>query len=296
MLHLELEDRKFLAKFPELPTEFTTFARPDEIDVDWHKTENQGPIGSCQGNDLTSCLERIQYASTNDKTKVVQLSRIFAYLATQKIDRLLGRDQGSNISGGIKLALQHGVCPESLTGYPRSYPSSGEINRILSPANYAAGQPYKALKAWQAPADVEAVMSFIAGGGAVSIGISWYSGLIPRDRIVRSFRPPSRTGGHAMAVLGYTKEGLLTAVNSHGDGKYFITAEAWRQIIAHRYTAALGITGSERPRIIDWSTELQFVPETMVEPVKPESDPFGYFRLLINDDIEMTDIPRKFES
>lgn len=265
MIHLELEDRNFLARLKPLPVSFTTFARPAEVDVDWHRTENQGPIGSCQGNDLASCLERLQFVRTNDKSTVIQLSRIFAYLATQKIDRLLGSDRGSTITGGVKLALQHGVCPESLTGYPSRYPSTSQIQSILTAANYAAGQPYKAEKSWQCPEDPEEAMNFIGAGGAISIGIMWYSGLIPRDRIVRRFSPSSRGGGHAMAVLGYTRNGNLVAVNSHGDGRYEIEPGAWISMMKHRYTAAVGLACDVKPRIVDWESELVFIPDSPLE-------------------------------
>ena len=271
MIHLELEDRAYLERLEELPVAFRTFSRPPEVGVDWHKTENQGPIGSCQGNDLTSCLERLQFVRTNDKTQVVQLSRIFAYLATQRIDRLLGSDQGSTISGGIKLATTVGVCPESMTGYPPTYPPTREItSRYLTQANYDAGASYKALKSWKAPADVDECMNFIGGGGAISIGVAYYRGLIPADRVVRRFNPPSRSGGHAMAVLGYTRSGNLVAVNSHGDGRYEITPEAWTAMIRHSWTAAIGITGTTAPRVVDWQSELTFVPDNIfVDPLNP---------------------------
>lgn len=264
MIPLELEDRHYLSRLPELPSDFRTYSRPDHIDVEWHKTENQGRIGSCQGNGLTSVLERLQFVRYNDKSKVVQLSRIFAYLATQKIDGLLGRDSGSTISGGIKLATTVGCCPEALTGYPQAYPHSQQIKSILSAANYAAGEPFKAEKTWRAPEDAEEVMSFIAGGGAVSIGIAWYSGLIPRDRIVRRFSPPGRSGGHAMAILGYKSNGNLIGVNSHADGPYEIEPSAWRSMIRHRYTAAIGLSCDIKPRHVDWEKELVFTPPVFI--------------------------------
>jgi hypothetical protein len=249
---LDLEDRGTLAALAPIPREFATFSRPAEVGVDWHHTENQGQIGSCQGNGLTSCLERLTFVRTR---RAEQLSRIFAYLATQKIDNLLGNDQGSTISGGAKLALRYGVCPESLTGYPRAYPSAGERARILTEANYQAGEKFKAVSSWQVPEDPEEAMNFIGGGGAISFGIIWYSGLIPSDRVVRSYNAGARGGGHAMAVLGYTKGGNLLAVNSWGDGRYEITPGAWRSMMRHGYTAAVGLVGTSEPTPVDWTRD-----------------------------------------
>jgi hypothetical protein len=272
MIHLELEDRRYLSKLGAIPDVFMTWSRPAEVPVDWHKTENQGQIGSCQGNGLTSILERLQFVAKGDKASVVQLSRIFAYLATQKIDGLLGRDAGSTISGGIKLATTVGVCPESKTGYPLSYPHAQQVKAILSPENYTAAAEFKATEAWQCPQDPDAAMTFIGGGGGISIGIMYYSSLIPRDRVIRSFNPPSRTGGHAMAVLGYKRNGNLIGVNSHADGEYEITPEAWVSMMKHKWTAAVGLAGAEVPRQVVWAEELQWIPDN---PIR-FSDPLEY--------------------
>lgn len=252
------EDRGLLASLMDLPDEWRSFSRPTEILVDWHKTENQGPVGSCQGNGLTSLLERLQFVAVRKASLVIQLSRMFAYLATQKIDGLLGGDNGSTISGGVKLALEWGVCPESVVPYFMHYPTAAESRAILNPSNYEAGKPFKAKNAWRVPVEPDLSMDFIGGGGGISLGLAWYSGLIPQDRIVRSFRPPRRAGGHAMAVLGYTKDGKLIAVNSHADGIYFITPEAWSQIISESRTAAIGLTGSDSAKPVDWATESQW--------------------------------------
>jgi len=249
---LDLEDRGALQALPPIPRAFANFARAAEVLVDWHKTENQLQIGSCQGNGLTSLLERLQFVRWRDRLKVVQLSRIFAYLAVQKLDGLLGVDQGSTIGNGIKLALSDGVPPEALTGYPDAYPGQRDRERILSAANYAAGKPFKAHSSWQAPEDVDEVMSFISGGGGISFGIPYWPGLIPRDRVVRSFNPPARFGSHAMAVLGYTRRGNLLGVNSHADGPYEIEAAAWRAMIRHRWTVAIGLVGTEDGGPVDW--------------------------------------------
>jgi len=247
------EDRCYLDGLIEIPISFATFGRPAEIGVEWHHTENQGPIGSCQGNDLTSILERLQFVLSGSVATVKQLSRIFAYLATQKIDGLLGADNGSTISGGAKLATGTGAPPEELTGYPKAYPGKADRAKILDPANYAAAAPFKAKTAWKCPTDPDAAMNFIAAGGGISIGIGWYSGLIPADRVVRKYNPPARPGGHAMAVLGYTRNGNLRAVNSHADGPYEIEGAAWIKIMEHQRTSAIGLTGSSNDQPIDWS-------------------------------------------
>lgn len=236
---LELEDRTFLAGLAAIPRTFATFSRPESVGVEWHKTENQGQIGSCQGNDLSSCIERVEQVA---KKPAVQLSRIFAYLATQKLDGLLGSDRGSTITGGAKLALNIGVPPEMLTGYPSSYPGRSERDRILSEAMYMAATGHKVHSLWDVPEDPDEAKNWIGGGGAISLGIKWPG--IPQDRIIKKYSGGS--GGHAVAILGYDKDNLI-GVNSWGDGPFKITNQAWVQMIRHSYTAAVGLAGQEEP-------------------------------------------------
>lgn len=250
---LDLEDRQFLTALPEVSYDtaaWRAFSRPAEVDIKWHRTENQGSIGSCQGHDLSSILERIQYA----RGVTVQLSEIFAYLGTQKIDGLLYSDSGSTISGGGKLATTVGVPEEALTGYPRSYPNRDAINKILSKANYDAAAKYKASSIWRVTDDHDRTLDFIGGGGGISFGISWYRGLIPKDRIVRDFNPSrfSILGGHAMCAIGYNRDGDLRAANSHADGEYIITAAAWLKMLRHRNTAMVGLAGNPEAAPVDW--------------------------------------------
>ena len=247
----EQEDHAFLDALPQAPMQtsaWAAFSRPREIGIEWHQSENQGQIGSCQGNGLSSVLERLAVV----RGEKVQLSRIFAYLATQKIDGLLGSDSGSTISGGCKLAVDVGCPPETLTGYPRSYPGRAEREKILAPANYTAAAPYKALSVWQVPPDHDQILDFIGGGGGITFGIRYYNGFIPQDRIVRSFNPGWGGGGHAMCVLGYDADGNLRAVNSWGDGLYLITPAAWKQILADRQTAAVGLMGNKEAQPVNW--------------------------------------------
>ena len=257
---LDLEDRPMLAALPELPMRsaaWQAFSRPPEVDINWHLTESQLSLGSCQGHSLTSVLERLLFVLGIK----VQLSEIFAYLATQKIDGLLGSDRGSTISGGCKLAVEVGCCLLDLTSYPTSYPSRTTINQILSAANYLASKEYKAQSLWRVGDDHDETLNFIGGGGGINFGITWYSGLIPRDRIVRSF-DPSRyrsLGGHAMAVLGYDRDGNLKTVNSHADGPYIIVPEAWKQMVRHRNTAAIGLMGTKEAIPVNWLNNSPYV-------------------------------------
>lgn len=261
----EKEDYSFIRSLPRIPMStpaWQAFARPAEVDIKWHRTEDQGQIGSCQGHSLSSVLERLAFV----RGETVQLSEIFAYLASQKLDDLLGEDDGSTISGGCQVGLEYGCCPELLTGYPYNYPKKSEREIILSLTNYAAALPYKAMSLWEVPSDHDKVLDFIGGGGAINFGITYYSSLIPDDLIVRDYRPGRNSGGHAMCLLGYDQSGNLRAANSHADGGYLITPGAWNQMMQHEDTAAIGLMGNKEATPVDWYNNSPYYKFRRVNP------------------------------
>lgn len=269
----ELEDDSFLkilAK-PRVPKAFKAFANPSEVRPDLgpnqHELENQSSMGSCQGFTIASCCEQLNTIATGgDRT---QLSDIFAYLASQKItgSQLFGRDAGSTISSGVELATGNGICPEELAPYPQPvrYPNARERQSILKQSNYTAGEPYKIRSSVGIKSHEDAI-NWIGGGGVCSLGIAWP----PRMRTINGRKTAvgaaSSGGGHAIAILGYRKNGNLVVANSHN---YWleITPDAFTQMLRHRWTVCIGLSdmANPQPRTIadfkqgmsDWAKEIK---------------------------------------
>lgn len=246
----------------EIPQAFHSFARPEKVDPrPWHKIENQGPMGSCQGHSISSCVEALYYVATGGET--IQLSRGYAYLATQKIDGLLGRDRGSTISGGVKVA-QAGIPTEEAFPYPnpvsysllhRKFPPNQEVLRD-------AGQ--YAIKSTVRIRSHQDAVEWIGGGGAINIGIRWPVNLSNGARVT-SFTGRGR-GGHAIAILGYLPNGDLIVANSHSTrygqaGWFFFTPRAFGQMLSSSYTACIGVSDmpAAEPRKVDWIEESPYV-------------------------------------
>jgi hypothetical protein len=251
---LERENRDWLEGLPEVPRSvYGNFSRPSAVTADDIRPENQGQIGSCQGNAITSCVERL--LNVGKRFKGTELSRIYAYLASQQIDGLLGSDRGSTISAGIEVALK-GIPSEASRPYPSPavYPGRTSRSQILVPLSEEDSQ-YKAVTSWKVPLDLEQIFDFIGGGGAINIGIKWYTGIVPSDRIVKSYRPPRNSGGHALAVLGYTNDGMTVILNSHGDGVFYVRPDAMLSMLKDSWTAAVGVLGTTEPEPVNWIDE-----------------------------------------
>lgn len=251
-IRLDLEDRDYLDSMSEIPMMFGVGSqRPERITIpEWHERHNQGAMGSCQGHSITSCVERL--LTVGRTYKGTQLSRIYAYLASQQIDGLLGGDRGSTISAGVKVALK-GIPRESDIPYPSParYPSASRRREILESWDSYQTEPFSAKSSWKVPKDPEQIRQFIAGGGAINLGIVWYGGIIPRDRVVKRFNGSQRGGGHAISLLGYEPD-RFTLLNSHNDGIFYVMDDAFMAMLNHSWTAAVGVMGTPEPEPVDW--------------------------------------------
>lgn len=198
---------------------------------EWLRIEDQNGFGSCQGNALSTVCEIAYYNAS--KGDIIQLSRWFAYVGTQKIDGIRG-DQGSTISGGAELAKTRGICPEDLYPYPTHYTYS------ITDEQYKSAEPYK-LKTARRMRSVDDVRNWLDGGlGGINIGVRWGS------------------GGHAVAIVE-TQGTSFKVANSWGthwgDGGYFTwTEREMAQKLRESYTVAIGLTDMEevKPREYDW--------------------------------------------
>lgn len=271
---IEKEDRAFLAaSSAKLSSAFMAYSIPEMVDPsaldkDLMPVEDQGSIGSCQGNSLTECAEYSMFVATN---KVVQFSRIAAYLGSQKHDRIEG-DQGSTLSGGTKYAGSDGFCLESTVPYPRSYPSSGW--RSLPAAAWEEGKKYL-LKSETEIREASAIRQYIgAGAGIVQIGIPWGDFMEPQQGFITSFRPGSDYGGHAVVFCGYSPDSIVGRKSSRDFGYWLKLKNSWStrwglkgiawvdpgavvDMLRHKFTVMVGrsdmATPRPRPVPVDWT-------------------------------------------
>jgi hypothetical protein len=219
------------------------------------KTENQGPVGSCHGQTLSSVTELCTYIATGETT--LQLSRSYAYYETQRIDGITG-DRGSTISGGIKLATTRGIPRESLWTYsgryePRRPNNWAEIEADAK--NYRVGQSYRMTT-------YDGIRTFLGSGqGGISIGISWGGEM---DRAVVNSFSGAGGGGHAIALLSLSERKdssgrpFIWMQNSWGTGwgnKGWAewAPQAVEQMMRHRNTACFGLSDMPnlKPRELD---------------------------------------------
>ena len=245
--------RSFCARHQSAARAFRTVEVPKNLRYDWLQIEDQGQMGACQGHDLSTCCEVIYNRAAG---KVIQLSRLWAYLQTQKIDGLSGRDCGSTIDGGVTLATTLGIPEETVLPYSDRYPGGSELQRILSIPGDARYQIRSGFRVESA----EHAKQCIAGGMAITMGISWPPPFDSRY-VIRQWIP-GRQGGHAIAHCEIT-DGLITGQNSWSrswgvDGRFFWTDSAFNACLRDPMTVAIALSDltTPAPRRIDFAKEL----------------------------------------
>lgn len=223
-------------------------------------------VHNCQGHSLSSVTEWCRAIATG---KVTQLSRAMGYYETQRIDGLLGKDDGSTIDGGRELVMSIGLCEEKLWPYTGKYQPQRPANWDAVVENAAFNKLAKAFAVQQ----YEEGRIFLGSGmGGLHMGIAWGAGM-DTDK-VETFRPGN--GGHAICALCLGEE-----VDKNGDPYWWImnswskqfgsrkypgwqcwSPTAIKQMLAHKWTTMIALSDMPnlKPRIFtpgDWKKVLK---------------------------------------
>ena len=126
------------------------------------------------------------------------------------------------------------------------YPNAKQRQSILKQSNYAAGEPYKIRSSVGIKSHQDAI-NWIGGGGVISLGISWAPPMRTINGRKTAVDAAKGGGGHAIAALGYKKNGNLVVANSHA---YWmdITPDAFTAMLRHRWTVAIGLSDMANPQ------------------------------------------------
>lgn len=256
-----LEDREALLETQVDAVMLMMGEIPDRMDPRKSKLADQGflqvedqfQIGSCQGQSITDCGEFAHAFATGE---VVQISRMYAYIASQ-IESGIRGDSGSTLEGGGK-AFQKGFPLEKDAPYSNSYPGYGFVT-----SERKAKAVYK-LKSHTQMQSAEQCKQFIGSQiGIVQIGIAWGPWMEPdANGCIGSFRP-GRGGGHALVFCGYVPDADVG--QSSGSGYWFLMKNSWSkrwgkggyayvspravdQMISHQWTSMYGRSDMDSPR------------------------------------------------
>lgn len=235
------------------------FKAPEEVDPrPLVRHDKQGNMGSCQGFSLTNSGEYLWALHTGSMSNDRQFSQLFAYLESQRLDGLLGRDRGSTISSGLKIALDVGFLRLSELPYSTPYPANAQS--LITDAMRIKAAEFK-IRSHTWLESYDAIFQYLASGsGAVHTGTLWNDSFYSQSGVLESVSLRGG-GGHATAWLGYSRRkdsrgrNYLWRLNSHQDSWTEIAPSVIDALFKHQYTSIVGISDltTPGPRKIKWT-------------------------------------------
>jgi C1A family cysteine protease len=136
--------------------------------------------------------------------KLVQVSRLFEYYATRRIEGTVGEDSGATIRDAIKAGVKYGVADEAAYPYDVSKFTQNPPAGIWTQASTHKVTSYHAVS----DGDVETMKSVLASGYLVGFGFQVYDYFMSADMAKKGVLPvpgpgESLQGGHAVCLAGY---------------------------------------------------------------------------------------------
>jgi C1A family cysteine protease len=244
------------------------------------KIEDQGQLGSCTANMFAGMVEAneisqgakksllaassgasvvvsnivtnsngsISYLTTVTPTvtptpskTLVQVSRLFGYYATRKIEGSINEDSGATIRDTIKAGVTYGIADESVWPYDISKFATNPPSAVWTAASTHKVTSYHAI----ADGDIATMKAALAAGFLVGYGFQVYDYFMSQEMSTKAFldlpkSTESLQGGHAQCLVGYddtkvnpfrpTSKGAFLVRNSWGtdwglNGYYYVSAD-----------------------------------------------------------------------
>lgn len=193
---------------------------------------DQGSLGSCTANALAACY---QYCETKEKDPHPFVpSRLFIYYNERSVEGTVKEDCGAQISDGIKVIHDIGVCPEitnDIYDSSKIWPYNiakfstkpPQICYDVAKKNHSG--LYKPI-----PQNINHIKQSIINGFPIVFGFQVYSGF-ESDKVAKSgiLSLPAKSedllGGHAVVIVGFDDDmvidghhGAVKIRNSWGEG------------------------------------------------------------------------------
>lgn len=203
------------------------------VEGDHSYTANGIAVHNCGGHALSTVMEWLYYLATEGQ--VVQLSRLFAWVAAQKAGGgRASQSNGVSIYGCAKAAKETGLPEEDLAPY-----KVGEWRSEFAPEVYANAAEHKCVNTVVLET-ADDCFDFLAGGvGGIEFGVPWEF---------------NRGSWHAVAGVGVPVDDKICIANSWGpdwDGDGWTE---WSHAKLTKYmgisgTVAIGFTDMDRPHV-----------------------------------------------
>lgn len=185
----------------------------------WNAIEDQGSLGSCTGNCVTSMLE-IKLTKDEEK-KTEHLSRLMAYYNGRKIDGSTKSDAGAQLRSVIKGLVKEGVATEKTWPYTISEFKKAPRKAAKTEGKVLADRIALKKLSYARLTSLSSMLDCLSKGDTFVFGFSVPETIdtLPKSGVLLFPKHDTKIeGGHAVLAVGYdmTKE-FIWVRNSWGE-------------------------------------------------------------------------------
>ena len=226
-------------------------ALPASVDLRaaWWNVGDQGATGSCVGWASTDGVMRYHLVKAGKLGERQRVSPRYTWMASKETDQFAQRPQtfieeaGTSLKAAMDVCRKYGVVPESMLPFKiGTLMYADDENQF-----YATAAQRRAAAYFNLGKNVGQWRTWLASNGPIMAGVmvddTWDNAKATKGRL-DVFKPSTARGGHAICIVGYTKDKRFIVRNSWGttwgDDGFAYASEAY--IDAGFFDESYGVT------------------------------------------------------
>ena len=210
----EAEDADVIAAAPRVPAS-------KDLRADWWTVADQGSTGSCVGWATADSVIRWHLVKAGRLTERDRLSPRFVWMAAKETDPFTTRPttfveaEGTSLKSALDIARKYGVVLDRLVPFATGKLYPGDAKTL-----YAIAAQRKILAYFNLGTNLSNWRTWLATKGPIltrlDVDSTWQDATATKG-LLDEYKPRTRQGGHAVAVVGYGP-GRFIVRNSWGTG------------------------------------------------------------------------------
>lgn len=221
---------------------------PEEKDLrqTWWAVGDQGETGSCVGWAAADSVLRWHFVQRGSLDHERPLSVRFVWMAAKETDEFVTRpttfieSDGTSLKAALDIARKYGAVADAVLPF-----GSGALFPGRAETFYALASRLRIAGYYNLGTDPAAWREWLAGNGPVltrlDVDRTWDDATKTKG-VLKRYLPGTARGGHAVALVGYTKAAFIVRNSwgaSWGDGGFAHASNAYAKVA---FTEAYGVT------------------------------------------------------
>jgi C1A family cysteine protease len=216
----------------------------------WWKIGDQGGSGSCVGWATTDAVLRWHFVKAGRLKQTEKLAPRFTWMASKETDQFFNAPTtfievaGTSLKAALDVSRKYGAVREQVLPF-----ASGKLFTGEEQAFYARAAQFKISSYFNLtldrPSDIEEWKRWLATKGPIltrlDVDRTWYEASDNSGNL-DTYRPETASGGHAVALVGYTADRFIVRNSwgtSWGDKGFAYASLAYAQ---DAFTEAYGVS------------------------------------------------------